>query len=297
MKKLILSVGILLLLLSGCTKLEQNAQPATQESEAVDSAGSQADSPSVGESVHEELFDIKFCYKNHRYQYVLDAIWKDVSIKQKSTIAVAPLGTEILLDGSTELFLELDRDHSKTLSREEWTDLEADFPFDGMNGVCDGLMDMDEFGVFTAQLNGVKLYPQEHSLSQLKHKEYTITLKDKDGPVSLKILRAAEGGYQAGEGASFPETTVFIELQSGFEVHPTQNLEASLPPGFLRPLLSMYIEQDDKDNKRGALGFSSVVDSTAFSKIFDGQPFVLEYKGRGASSVMDEYRLTITPKN
>ena len=62
---------------------------------------------------------------------------------------MASMGTEILLDGTTQLFAEIDADNSKTISREEWAPYQKDFPYDGI--------DLDEFGVFTAQLNGVDL--------------------------------------------------------------------------------------------------------------------------------------------
>lgn len=290
MKKVLFLLPVLLLLASCTASL---AQPDEQ----VDMREEQAEFGDADKQTESGAFDIEFNYRNHLYQYELEAVWRNAEIAKSGISLMASMGTEILLDGTTQLFAEIDADDSKTISREEWTPYQGDFPYDGINGAKDDGINLNEFGVFTAQLNGVDLYPDEHSLSQPANQDFITTLDDEVGaPVSLKILRAGEGGFRAGEGLTFPEGTVFVELSSEFDVHPREAPEFELGPGFLTPLLSMYIEQDYEANNHGALGFSSIVDTNAFNGIFAGRPFTLVYQGEGETGIMDEYSLTITPR-
>ena len=108
-------------------------------------------------------------------------------------------------------------------------------------------------------------------------------------PVSLKILRAGEGGFRVGDGLIFPEGTVFVEMSGEFDVNPRESPEFELGSGFLTPLLSMYIEQNYEANNHGALEFRLIVDTDAFNGIFAGRPFTLVYQGEGETGIMDEY--------
>jgi len=284
LKKLCL-LFITLLLLTGCNLTPAGNDPASGST-----------SPSY-EQESGKVFDIQFRYKNNVYGYDLEASWDDVPIKREGLNLLASMGAEVLLDGTAQMFSEIDGNDSGTISRSEWAEYEEDFPFDGINENSDDQIDPNEFSHFTAQLNGVELYPDSYSISQPEQGDYGINLDEGDGPVSLKILRAGEGGFRAIGGASFPEDTIMIELQSEFQVYLKYSPDFELGGGFSTPLLSMYIEQDYEKNNHGAWGFSSVVDTEEFAGIFEGEPFVLEYTGMGETGVLDQYYLVIMPKN
>lgn len=298
MKKICL-LFITLLLLTGCNN---SADQASTESSINEKETKTAESQGDGEADadiqwSDGTFDIQFRYKNNVYGYDLEANWDDVTIKRTGLNLLASLGAEVLLDGTSQAFSDLDGNNSGTVSRSEWAEYEADFPFDGINENNDDEINLDEFGHFTAQLNGVELFPTSYSISQPKQEEYGIELEEGDGPVSMKILRAGEGGFKAASGVSFPEDTIFIELQSEFEICLIAMPDFELGGGFSTPLLSMFIEEDYEKNNHGAWGFSSVVDTEEFARIFKGEPFVLEYTGIGETGTLDEYYLTIMPKN
>lgn len=294
---------VFMLMLSGCsspvssaageTKAEKSQSEAEQTSSENKASQSQSSTLPEVTSLN-TMFDIEFSYVNNIYQYDVQAKWSDVEIK-----AVAPQqqsGLEILLDGTTEMFSECDLDHSQTITQDEWTSYEEDVFFTVLDLNSDGTVNMAEFQHFTDAFYGIFLSPTGHSISQPNHQDYQISIEDFDPPVSLKILRAGEGGFNAGAGIVFPAGTIFVELVSEFDVVLKEMPDFELPPGFEGPLLSMYLEQDYEENNHGALGFSSIVNTEEFNGIYGGKAFTLNYEGKGESGVLDEYHLTITPK-
>lgn len=238
-------------------------------------------------------FDISFSYVNHVYNYDIEATWSDVAIKKETTPSIHNL--EILLDATVEIFNELDTDVSSEISQEEWGDYEEMYSYFLLDGNGDMSVTLSEFGFISENAQGLELDPADHSLNIYGDKigvEFD-DMRD-DAPVCLKILKAGPGGYK-GVGTSFPEDTIFIELMENFTVYQLNAPYTELPPGFLTPLLSMYLKQDNTN--KGEYGFSSIVDTDDFMKIFDGETFELHYSGSYEGKRADEYRLTITPTN
>ncbi|WP_027398920.1 EF-hand domain-containing protein [Anaerovorax odorimutans] len=290
MKQIAMLSLVLLLLLSGCTGPSDSdtlSQADTKKNQM------ESDLPEV--TGLSKQFDIEFSYINKVYQYDLQAKWSDVEIKAETTPYES--GIEVLLDGTTEMFSECDLNHSDTITQDEWSDYDEDIDFNTLDLNSDSQVNLKEFEHFTGQLNGVFLSPSWHAISQPGQEDYAISIDEFDPPVSLKILRAGEGGFNAGAGVVFPEGTIFIELVSEFDVVLKAMPDFELGPGFEMPLLSMYLEEDYEENNHGALGFSSVVNTKKFNAIYGGKPFSLHYEGKGESGVLDKYDLTITPRN
>lgn len=237
-------------------------------------------------------FDIHFSYVNHVYNYDIEATWHDVTIMKEAK--ASSHGLEILLDASKQTFTELDTDASGDISQEEWGDLEEICPFiilaDGDMSVT-----LSEFGYISENAQGLEFEPDDYSLNNYNDK-MGIEFYDMmdDAPVCLKILKAGPGGYK-GVGTTFPEDTVFIELMENFTVYLLDAPYEELPPGFLTPLLSMYLKQGDAN--KGEYGFSSIVNSDDFMRIFNGETFELHYVGSYQGKRADEYHLAITPVN
>lgn len=305
MKQAVILMLVVLLIFSGCTAvpnlkpqqdaISQNDKASTEKvaCEMTDSAQTKDSSPPI--TGLSKRFNIEFSYVNNVYGYNLQAKWDDVEIKGEAPRYAS--GLEILLDGTPQMFEECDLNHSKSITQDEWVDYEEDVLFNVLDLNTDGQVPLEEFQFFFGQIYGVELAPDWHAISQPEKLDYAIAVDDFDAPVYLKILRAGEGGFNAGSGTVFPEGTTFIELESGFEVQLKAMPDFELPPGFLTPLLSMYLEQDYEKNNHGALGFSSIVDTQAFNGLYGGTPFTLDYVGKGESGVLDEYHLTITPIN
>lgn len=277
MKPIAILSLVFMLIFSGCSSAvssttgETKAEKTTSEdgNEQKDDGKTQPEASLPEVTALSNLFDIEFSYVNNLYQYDIQAKWSDVEIK-----AVAPKqqsGVEILLDGTTQMFSECDLDHSQTITQDEWSDYEEDVLFNVLDLNTDQTVNLEEFQHFTDAFQGVFLPPTGHSISQPKHEDYAISIEELDPPVSLKILRAGEGGFNAGAGVVFPEGTVFIELESEFDVVLKAMPDFELPPGFESPLLSMYLEQDYEENNHGALGFSSIVNTEEFNGIYGGK--------------------------
>lgn len=305
MKQAVILVLVVFLTFSGCTSapnsnpkqgtISQNIKVSTEKASSETTGSIQSQDNSLPIAGLSKRFNIEFSYVNNVYGYDLQAKWNDVEIKAEAPRYAS--GLEILLDGTPQMFEECDLNHSETITQDEWADYEEEILFNVLDLNTDGELPIEEFQYFTGQLNGVELAPGWHSISQPKNADYAIAVDDFDAPVYIKILRAGEGGFNAGSGTVFPEGTIFMELESAFEVQLKAMPDFELPPGFLTPLLSMYLEQDYENNNHGALGFSSIVDTQAFNGIYGGTPFTLDYVGKGESGVLDEYHLTIMPIN
>lgn len=303
MRKKIALIILTVILFTGCSA--PNVTPSTEgggpepggssaESQPASETGGSAEAVTERTSASGQRFDIHFAYTNAVYDYELEAQWRDVAIYKESF--TYPSGLELLLDGTTEMFKDLDLNQSDDLTQDEWVDYEEDIFFQVIDIKSDGRVTLEEFGYFTAQLEGVFLSPSEDVITAPGNEDYTIAVEDSDSIVSLKILRAGEGGYRSPSGIVFPEGTVFVELISEYDVELKEMPGFELSPGFEGPLLSMYLEQDYAANNNGALGFSSIVDTQTFNRIFSGQTFTLNYEGKGESGVLDTYHLTITPR-
>lgn len=239
--------------------------------------------------------DIRFTYKNYIYDYELEAEWTNVEIFRENPNIMN--GLDALLDGMTEMFAELDRDTSGDISREEWGDYEADFAFGSLDNDNDGKLTLFEFSIFRDYLNGLELDPTRFNVvfNNPDWKPSFGEFNELQVPVTLKILKAGESGFRIGNaGKTYPAGTVFIELESEFSVHHSEDpYGMELSPGFQTPLWSAAITEDQN---RGALGFPSEVDREAFEGIYSGKTFTRVLKGQGDSGVLDEYHFSIEPR-
>lgn len=301
-RTLILMIFFILFLLSGCNQIEtvdnnaniQTTSFASEDNNSVTENNNYANDVDDN-SLSGGKFNIDFKYTNTIYGYEIQANWTDVEIMFETPAFFN--GLEILLDGSSEWFEELDTDQSGELTQDEWQPYEEDF-FYIFDDLQDGIITLDELNDFIAQIGGIDLYPTSSVISQPTHPDYQIALDEDEGhPVSLKILRAGIGGYHPNQYAAFNEGTTFIELMSDFDVQLKAMPDFELSPGFISPLLSMYLEEDYELNNHGALGFSSIVNTDAFNQIFAGEAFKLYYEGKGESGILDIYELTITPND
>lgn len=288
MKKILLCIMAIVLVLAfstGCKKNE-DAGASEKETEMLKEQASKA----------KGLYDIKFTYKNNIYGYDLEAEWQGVKINKENPNILGSSGLDVLFDGMEQAFEELDLDNSKDITEDEWTDYEADFPFSGLEIKKDGAVTIEEFSNFSDQLSGIEAAPDKYSIN-FSNEDYYCEYhsEGEDIPVSMKIVKAGEAGYSFA-GTSFEEGTIFVELLSEFDVYHVQAPNMEMPPGFISPLLSMYLEKDYEDNNQGALGFSSVVNKDEFMKIFSGKSFKLHYEGKTTQGVADIYDLTITPR-
>jgi len=318
MVKKIYVLLVLSILLTGCAGKQNNVATDNigakgsdivtdlTEGEQADSdvkqqVSEQGDSNQNGESEVTEVpvtglskkYDIEFEYSNYLYQYDLNAKWNSVEINATPIKYIS--GLEVLLDGTPFMFESCDIDHSGSITPDEWTEYEQEIIFNILDLNNDGKSELDEFGHFTAQLAGIELEADSYSITDSGLEDYAIQMEDEIAPVSLKILRAGEGGFMAAEGINFPEGTIFIELVSEFDIVLAEMPDFEMGPGFTTPLLSMFLEEDYEENNHGALGFSSIVNTDAFNAIFGGDVFELHYEGQGDTGIMDEYHLTITP--
>lgn len=301
-KKVLVSV-VFAFLLSGCA----TATTQTQEESNIDLAGGQ---PSAYEEIEKEeaeqsakderTCDIQFVYHNDFYGYDLKATWSDVKILKTNTNSGSEInGLELLFDGSKKLFDDLDMDDSGNLSKDEWEELDADFPFEKSEVDKSGAIEYDELLNVTYYIGGMDVYPTGFEISQPTMEGYSIELNNDDGPVSIKILRASTPGYAGAYGYFFPEGTVFVELASDFRIFMPVAGDMEVTSAFDYPGLNMYID-DGKEVKdsysHGAMGFTSVVDIDEFNGIFSGKPFSLQYDAYYDGKVVGTYDLTISPQ-
>lgn len=287
MRRLSILVILTALLLTACAA-PKSVETAIQTKETKHTIETMEKSPEIVKG-----FNIEFTYKNHLYGYEVQSKWAGVEIKESTKENLA--GFEILLDGTTDLFEEIDTNQSETITQEEWEAFEEEVFFTVIDYGSDGLVGLDEFYKFTEQLNGFGKDPSWHMITKPTEKDYEIGIDEFAAPVSLKILRAGPSGVKLESGVSFDAGTVFLELVSDYRVRLVEMPDFELPPGFISPLLSMYLKQDYEANNHGALGFSSVVDANAFNKIFNGESFELKLVGKGDSRTLDEYVMKITP--
>ncbi|MGI6751987.1 MAG: hypothetical protein ACOX4U_05130 [Anaerovoracaceae bacterium] len=293
-KNIVFFVSLLLILalLTGCS-MSKSATEGNGEASG--------DKQMKKESAKGNKFDIHFVYRNDFYGYNLEANWADVLIKKTNTnTATQNKGLELLLDGSLELFGELDLDHSGTISQSEWAEIEPDFPFEKQVLNSSGEMEYDGFRIFALELGGIDLDPTGFTITQPTLENYALELNDENAPVSIKILRASTTGFTGGYNKYFPADTVFIELSSDFEIFLETMPGLSATSAFDYPLLNMYLD-DTKEVKdsysHGALGFSSIVDTEKFNALFNGKPFSLHYDAYYEGKVVGTYDLTISPKH
>src|SRR5690606_34318293 len=135
MKKLnaILSLLLLILiLLSGCseygTDIKNNnlfENDTSNNNEQITSNTAIENHTTEDNRLSGGQFNINFKYTNNLYGYKLDATWSNVEILFETPAFFN--GLEILLDGTTEWFDELDLDHSGKLTQNEWQPYEEDF--------------------------------------------------------------------------------------------------------------------------------------------------------------------------
>lgn len=280
------------------------SQVESQIETELESQDKETSSPSIEVLGH---YNITFRYKNHIYDYELEAFWDNVIIKQEVTNLYSmertdqanALGFEILMDGTLQMFEEMDADVSGDITKDEWGDFQEDFPFETAADLAgDGALNFNDFSSFTGMFMGMDLPCNSHTLTDPQEEGFMV---EDNGGASLKILRAAKGGASLHTGfgdVQYPEGTVFIELMSDFDIyaHDGQgNFLSETSPGFSQPLLSMLIESDFEKAAGGALGFSSIVNATEFNRIFSGGIFELNYDGVYEGDTMDTYYLKIEP--
>lgn len=303
MGKKILLAMISAILLTGCSAATPQAQSAVEKAGGLsheETSAKKETSTAEKNFQSQRDYDIRFVYHNNFYGYDLEATWSDVGILQTNTNLGSEInGLELLLDDSSHLFDDLDLDDSGNLSKDEWSELEPDFPFQEYEHDESGVIEYDEFQNLTYLLNGIDMYPTGFEITQPTMEGYALELNNDDGPVCIKILRASTVGYTGAFDYFFPEGTVFIELASDFRIFMPEAGEMEVTSAFDYPGLNMYID-DGKEVKNsyshGALGFSSVVDTDAFNGIFRGIPFSLHYDAYYDGKVVGTYDLTITPR-
>lgn len=295
---------IFVLSLSGCASAQQD----NSSDEDIDLSGGE---PSAYDEMQNEegkkdgnstkrKCDIRFVYHNDFYGYDLDATWSDVTILKSNTNLGSEInGLELLFDDSINLFDDMDLDESQNLSKDEWAELEYDFPFKDYEKDGSGVIEYDEYLNLIYMLGGIEAYPTGFEITQPTMEGYALELNNDDGPVSMKILRASTAGYTGAYDYYFPEGTVFIELASDYRISLPVAGDMEVTSAFDYPGLNMYID-DGKEVKDsysyGAIGFSSVVDTQEFNGIFEGKTFSLQYDAYYDGKIVGTYDLTISPR-
>lgn len=305
MRSKIIMAVLLTILLTGCASSSQqtvgDSKINLSKGEPSDHEEMEEDTLEAGNSVQPgaQTFDIRFAYRNDFYGYDLEATWSDVSIVETNTNLNAEIyGLELLFDGHSQLFDELDIDSSGSLDLSEWADIESDFPLTDYDIDEDGGIDAIEFTGFSQKLGGIDAYPTGFTITQPTLENHALELNGEEGPVSIKILRASTAGFTGGYGYYFPAGTVFVELAADYRIYMPEAGDMDVTSAFDYPLLNMYVD-DKKEVKdsysHGAIGFSSVIDTDAFNGIFSGNQFSLQYEAYYKGKVVGTYDLTITP--